>query len=94
MTSDHNVTELQDGTPGSEHTAIRLMLASLRYMNQCNAANIKAMMGAHPTFKSRKTTVFPIEDGTALASKISSDCNCNIQRVSGVGDFMIIYTKE
>jgi hypothetical protein len=91
--SDNGVRELKDGTPGAEHSAIRMLIASLRYMGQCSAGNIKRYMQAHPSFSSRTITVVRLPDclsGSNFETEYAQ--NCNIQKVDGVGDFVIVYS--
>jgi hypothetical protein len=100
MTDD--VRELVDGTPGSEHTYIRNLCCSLRVggTSQCTPANLKRLMQAHPAFSCKNINVFLIkssnttrDEGPLSSTSIDKESpfNCNIQRVAGVGDFMIIY---
>jgi hypothetical protein len=100
MSDDDYVCELRDDTPESEHHAIRMMLASLRYMNECTPANFKAMMKAHPTFakKTIHVILFPSSSTTMTAGVLASGSaqkdsglHCTIHRVHAVGDFLILY---
>lgn len=66
-----------------------------------SAANLKQLLLAHPTFANRKIDVIkiPKSDTTSTNGPLSgldvADGNhhINVQRVTGVGDFIIIYPK-
>ncbi|KAH3732553.1 hypothetical protein Pelo_16611 [Pelomyxa schiedti] len=88
--ADADVTEVRDGTPGAQHTAIQLVIKCLLTLDSghCTAANVAAMIQAHPTFSGKHVQVVLV---SAPVSAVSVSGTVNIQRVSGLGDFIISY---